>query len=615
MGTLPTLTVLLDNGTGTFPFDITSKVMAIDGYEISRGRDDWQGAVTAGELGLTLNNSDGRFSPGSTILATPSPITVDQKIRLSESSGAGGGFGSGGFGSGGFGGGGSNRFTGYVKSWPVSWPATVTTFSEVQITATDAQARAERRTLLSFIQEEVALRSPTAYYTLSEPDGSVMAGDSSGNQATSLTSAGTGAAVVFGNGTGPGTDGLSAVQIMGGKYLTAVTPTPPTSSTRAFGFWFNTTMTPGALGAFVAYHYGFLFQLDTTGHLGANVNNGAAVTTSNAVNDGTTHFAVIVSDGVTFTLYVDGIAVGVAAVGAVTPINEFSLGGFGGLLLSLVGTLSHAGAWSTLTAANVAALYSAGLGAPNESGTARMTRLAGYAGITVGTLDTSLTNMPASAVSGKTAFQAIQDAADAEFGLVFIDGNGALTFHNRNRVASKLVPDLTLDRQWVTPDVQPVVDDQRIINYSEVTAEGTGATQLVRNATSESAHGRYPDSRSYVVQTDAEAIDRANWIVSHFAEPTPRYGTLTINLYGMPTAIAATVVDALDLNCWLRVTSLASQNPGGTTADVVVQGWREEVTAESWTITCNVVARSLYNAWILEDSVYGLLDSTTIAYV
>jgi hypothetical protein len=29
--TLPTLTVLLDDGTSTFPFDITSKVLAVDG--------------------------------------------------------------------------------------------------------------------------------------------------------------------------------------------------------------------------------------------------------------------------------------------------------------------------------------------------------------------------------------------------------------------------------------------------------------------------------------------------------------------------------------------------------------------------------------------------------
>ena len=122
--TLPTLTVLLDDGTGTFPFDITSKVLGTDGYQITKGRDDWQGGVTAGELRLTLDNSDGRFTPGSTILGTPSPIVVDQRIRLFENLIAGG-FDETGFDVGGF-----DpvyaRFTGYVKSWPVTWPATST---------------------------------------------------------------------------------------------------------------------------------------------------------------------------------------------------------------------------------------------------------------------------------------------------------------------------------------------------------------------------------------------------------------------------------------------------------------------------------------------------------
>ena len=84
--TLPTPTVLLDDGTGSFPYDVTDKVLAVDGYDLDRGRQDWQGGVTSGSLGLTLNNSDGRFTPGSTTIATPSPIRVDQQIRLIETS-------------------------------------------------------------------------------------------------------------------------------------------------------------------------------------------------------------------------------------------------------------------------------------------------------------------------------------------------------------------------------------------------------------------------------------------------------------------------------------------------------------------------------------------------
>jgi hypothetical protein len=619
--TLPTLQVLLDNGTGTFPFDITTKVLSLDGYDLSRGRADWIGAVTAGVLNLTLNNSDGRFTPGSTILATPSPITVDQQIRLVVTGVGVSGFGLGGFGLGGFGTGGYGQFTGYVKSWPVSWPAVVPTFAEVQLTAVDAQAKAERHPLRSMLEEQILLTSPSAYYTLAEAEGSTSAGDTSGNQSASLTIASTGAAMTFGSGIGPGSDGLTAAMFANGQYLgdaTAGFGTPAGSF--AMGCWFATSTMPAATAWLVHNDGAGISITGPGGTLAATGPMGSLFGATNVV-DGLTHFVALTSDGTTARLWLDGVQIASSAVAVADTSLYRSVGGNPlSLTAGLTGTISHVGIWPTLAGADVLAIYQAG--AAIESSTSRITRLAGYAGIPVGTLDASLTTVGPQSTSGKSAWDAIQEVVDAEFGLAFIDGSGSLVFHNRNRVASKSVPDLTLDRQWVTPDVAPVVDDQQLINYSEVTASGTGATQLVRDTISEDgdgtathpAHGRYPDSRTYLVQTDAEALDRANWIISNFGQPSPRYGTLTINLYGMTQAQAATVMNALDMSCWLRVTSMNSQNPGGTTADVVIQGWNVQVTAESWAITCNVVARSLYAALILDDATYGVLDSTSKLY-
>jgi len=408
--------------------------------------------------------------------------------------------------------------------------------------------------------------------------------------------------MTFGSGTGPGVDGLTAAVFAGGQFLMAGTNAFSGSAptTFALGCEFNTTTTPGAFGATLTYSQGWALYIDSTGHLNATGPGFAGLTGGAAVVDGSTHLAIVQGGGGTSTLYLDGVAVASTATGSGTMQGYTSVGATTGGGAPFTGTISHVAVWpSGLTAANVTAIYTAG--GASEYGTVCLARLAGYAGVPVGSLDTSLTNVPAQATNGKSAFEAMLEVADAEFGLVFVDGSGSLTFHNRNRVAVKTVPDLILDRQWVTPDVQPVLDDQRIINYVEVTAEGTGSLQLVRDTPSETTHGRYPDSRSYLVRTDSEALSRANWIIGNFAEPTPRYGTLTINLYGMTASMANAVLGALDLNCWLRVTSLASQNPGGATADVVVQGWREEATAESWTITCNVIARSLFQAALWDD--------------
>jgi len=70
------------------------------------------------------------------------------------------------------------------------------------------------------LEEEVLSHSPSAYYTLSEPEGSTSAGDTSGNQARPLVASGTGTPVQFGAGTGP-VDGMTAAVFAGpsGQFL------------------------------------------------------------------------------------------------------------------------------------------------------------------------------------------------------------------------------------------------------------------------------------------------------------------------------------------------------------------------------------------------------------
>ena len=628
MGTTPTPRVLLDDGSGTFPYDITTKVKALDGYEVTRGREDWIGAVTAGQLSLTLNNSDGRFTPGSTILGTPSPITVDQRIRLSESVGVSG-FGVGGFGVGGFGDTGwVNRFTGYVKAWPVSWPAVVTSFSEVQITATDAQARAERRTLRAMPQEQILASGVVAYHPLSEAEGAKSAADLTGKQTPLLPMYGNvaGASYAFGTdlglpdgstgltfteGPNPGGPNGQGYRFSRGGVLVAGSPTW-TSSTVFINFVYMQTGSGGASSGATAF-------------AGVDVISGSATTavsvspagqaswngclSSTTLADGKPHvISAQAGGGLTTDLWVAGVKVATAAPIAVTWANStaFVTGQQDG---NLVTTFGHFAYGPRVSDAQVLAVHQ-GLMSVFAGDTAdqRIARLATYAGIPTGTLETSVTATPVQETAGVSAWDAIQEVTDAELGLTFVDGSGALAFHNRNHVVVKTAPDLILDAQYLTTDVEPVHDDQQIINYIEATAAGTGGLSVARNLASETTHGRYPVSESYLVQTDAEALDRANWIVAKQAEPFTRYGTLTINLYKMSTTQVAMVLASLDLNCWLRVTSLASQNPGGTVADVVVQGWSASVAAEGWSITCNVVARSLYQAFVIDVS---LLDDTT----
>jgi hypothetical protein len=770
-GGIPLVQVYVDDGTGTFPYDITTKTRVAG--SVTRGRQDELTQVTPGQLGLILDNNDGRFTLGSTTIASPSPIKVDQKIRTKVTPGGNliGSADAGSFESsvGGwafntllgartagtsvaqsavratdgtqsllatwsttatgnfvgvavttvigltytfavdvyvptgspnvrasaafiansaftstkdawvrltvtfvatattttvgidqvaatagqtcfidsaalnlgttalpFAAGGLTvtRFTGYVQQWPVEWPSGSDLESTVSITAVDPQARGERRPLLSVIQEEIGLARPDFYYTMGEPTGAAAAADSSGNQAPSMGQWFTGTDVTFGTATGPGTDGLTAATFTnGGKWLRASGNWTPMWGTVSFN---TTTITGG--GALLLsvnpvlrspddwWSIGF----DSSGHLFAENSFAQAIYTSKNVADGATHVAsAILVPGTpgTILLFLDGVQVATASGTVLTPLGggQMEIGNnyaetishvAGGLLF---GGLSTSAAVSGGTAATrFAAIAAASLtGFAGESGTARLTRTASYASLPVGTLDPSLTNVPFTDITGKSVSEALRQVADAEFGLVFFDGSGNLTFHNRNRVVSKTSPDLTLTADVLDPGTAFTVDMQGVLNYYQVTAtrheRHAGRPQ---HAASETTHGRYPGSASYLVQTDAEALDRGNWIVYTHAEPSPRVGTLVIDVMvsrRRHAGVAARVrAGHLGPDHRPAVAGAGRHDRRPDRAGLRRQA-RRRLVADRF--QRREQGRRRADAWILDNATYSVLDSTTRLYV
>lgn len=604
----PTPQVLLDDGTGTFPYDATSYVRLVDGIKISRGREDEQSDVTAGQCTVVFDNSTGAFTLGSTVIASPSPITIDNRLRVKYTANATA----------------FDRHTGYLISDPVSWPTGGDLESRVSVTLTDAQARAERRPLKSYAEEEIIADSPLWYYPLSEPIGATVAVDHSGNQQPQQILTGSGSAVSFGTADGTTTDSLTAASFVGGQYLNGdggigfSFGTPPYTVVLAF-----TTSGSGTVMTLFGNVTGTgpLVGVDATGHLMTSIAGGLASTAT--VNDGQVHVATITfsnGGGTNVRLYLDGVLVASGSeLSGAAGTRDIGKGFIGSI--SHVAMVFGTGPSPTRVAAYASAMLN---GFAGESGTARITRLAGYAGIPIGTLDTSLTNVGFTDITNSSAWDAIKDAVDAEVGDTYVNGSGALDFHNRNRAVSKTAPDATVAAEFLAEDTSFAVDLQGVINYFEVTSSATGVTQVVRNTTSElgdgsvthPGHGRYPGSASYLVTTDAEALDRANWIVANHAEPQPRAGTLTLDLLTMTAAQQAACL-ALEADSWLRITGLPSQTPNGTTGDFVVQGIAADtLTLTSWTLALNVVSRSLFApVWILGDSTYSVLGSTTRLYV
>ncbi len=625
---VPTIQVLLDDGTGTYPTDITSSVRMVEGLVSSRGRADEQSDNQPGSLTFTLDNTAG--------LLTPS------------------GFGTGGFGGFGFGGGpsldqgvrvkiaGLTRWTGRLQSIPVSWPTGGEEFAVVQATATDTLATLARRTLRSSSDEEIlADIGVGAYYPMQEPSEAVQSSDLSGNnQAALVITGGTGAGSVAELGvdmlTPDGSTGVKLIAATGGTggYTLQVTGGTWSASSVRFDLVLRQVSpdgTAGGLGVvtgtpqiisigsandvFVTYDTAAK-QLSVGGAAIPPLIAVAADLSSTIVP----HVMTVQCSAASLDLWLDGVKIGTRSSSATTFHNDRVVIGDATMttLLSVADgfAFSRFNVGPRTTDARVVAHHAALLhDFAGETPTARVARVCGYAGVPTGSLDTTgSTTLGYVAQAGRNGLDVVLETAQADTGNVFADKNGAVTYISGLTTAGKGTPDASLDANWIGQDTAVNYDMTAVVNDVTGTTAVTDNSYRVTDAASITAHGVYPVTYTWSLNDDNQVQARTQWQLSNYSEPAARVGQLTVDLLTMDST-SRTAALALDLGAYLRATGMPLQSTGGTQLDVIVEGITETLQigpgGNAWTLTLNVVQRSLVGAWVLGDTTWSVLGTTT----
>lgn len=603
---LPTLTVELEDGSGNFTNDITAYVRQRS-FTLSRGWSDEneEDNVQPAELKLELDNKVGEFTLGA---ANFNGITKDKRIRLSET----------------VGGTTYRRVVGYVPDWPTKWESALANMAIAGITAMDRFARLNRRKLRSMLENELFRNSPAAYYALGEPAGSTSAGDTSGNGGATLTLTGDAALpVVFGNATGPGTDGLTAAEFAGGQYLTRQLAV--TSSAVTFESFFRVEASAGASVLFaMLYELGgsLVVSLNASGFLVAEIAPSHVNIVGATSLFGGTHHAAVTINGATWTLYVDGVPVASSALGFLLTGNyTLQLGHSIDAAISgatgLTGVLSHWTAYNSALTTEIAGHANAGLtGFATDRADQRIARLASYANIAVADQNLEIGLQPsiaAQTTSGQSVLEAMRDVAASEGGGLFIAGDGKLTMHNKSHRVLKAcgTPAITVTADLIDPDMTWAAD-----NYLFNTATGSrtgGAQQRSVNDVSVGKYEEWPISRdNALLPTDELVLDELNWYTTMYGEPLPRLSEVTFDLLTLPQATVQALL-ALELGDLMRITGWPAQSPASS-IDLIVEGFKEAQTETSWKLTFNTAPAQLFYAWILGDATRSVLGSTTRLY-
>lgn len=492
--------------------------------------------------------------------------------------------------------------------------------------------------LASMLEEEVLLEDPVGYYPLSEGEGSTTAGSiakSSVAPILTATQRGSGGTLTFGTGTGPGYDGLSAAvfapaSTTQGLYLEGTSTSRFTvggvSGALTFECFVNTSTAAVQTIVKLVDPYGVFVTLEVSAasKLVANFSDPYAltsgtITSASNVTGGTKHVAVTISVAATtatMTLYINGVSVGTTtwtqSTGLLYGWKSLYVGGdpSGNLL---TGTVSHV----AVTIADVGATrllehYEAGMtGFAGELSGARAERILGYrlpAGLI--NAETGSSTIGPQATAGAGALDGVQAVADSERGVVFAAGDGRVTFHGRAHRYNSTA-DITADAEGDlgTSELTLSLSDQFLVNDVTVTRY-QGASQRVVNEDSLEAFGTYTSSLDLIVDSDTLAGNIATNVANRNAFPTPRIAGLSFDMLTTTTAGIDDDIMAADIGTRCDVSGLRSTAPT-TSLQLFVEGVGEKIDASSWETSFTTSPADTTAVWILGDSTYGVLGSTT----
>lgn len=561
-------------------------------------------------------------------------------------------------------------FFGYVERWPASWNYHGI-YGMANITVVDALSIISQQNIQTAYIQAVLATVPDYYWKLNE-SGTVTAFGQSGFAANGpqlsyiYSKSGPGTALTLGSANGikgdasgagisfPGTASGAMTAVGFGSYVgglprTSAGPSIPPSLTPPFtvtmAVWLSqpvgavngtdlVTLRGGVSGGSEVIR----LQINPGGAVAGSQllyrsGSGTPLTgvTGPGTSDGKAHLFVCQSfqdsTNLVLSLYVDGslyatstIALSLIGGPLATSASSILVGaeGITDLDSQTNGIVSHIAVWNrALSASEVSGLWQAGgLGFSGDRTDQRIARLLGYQPFVSTNLEIGATTVGASTITSGTALlDAIQQMSTSENGNFFGDGFGTLTFQSRRHRNLETASTRTFGENSAggeipySDDITFDFDPTQIYNSVEVN-QVNGATAIAKNLASQATYGIKTLTISSNTISTLEIVDYATNVVNGHADPVQRVESITIN----PAANPALWPIALGLKFSDRVTVIRRTPVFIMSSDYFVERIeRSRDETGVFTVTYQMSPAALNRQpWILGDSVFGILDSTTV---
>ena len=231
-------------------------------------------------------------------------------------------------------------------------------------------------------------------------------------------------------------------------------------------------------------------------------------------------------------------------------------------------------------------------------------------------IDTGNSTLQADPGTSRLVLDALRTVETSEFGGLFMDAEGRVTFIDRYTLTAALAsPQYIFSDQGTDIPYENAVtkfDDSLIVNDVTVTRLG-GTPQNVFDQTSIDTYFQRSGVRSDIlVQTNTEALNQAQALLATRKDTETRIDSIQLNIIdgdNVPLVEAGLQIELLDC------VEITKQMPGSTTIvrTLLVQGINHDLTNRRMTTTL-FTGEALIDGFILNSQTEGVLDEDALSY-
>ena len=228
-------------------------------------------------------------------------------------------------------------------------------------------------------------------------------------------------------------------------------------------------------------------------------------------------------------------------------------------------------------------------------------------------IDTGLATLSDFAIDENTNVMAyLQQVANSEPGLVFVDKAGKVAFKDRQTTpTSATLIDLGGTAIPVA-NLEVVYGSEKLYNRISVSREG-GGTATATNTQSVSDYGaREFEQNNLLLSTDAALIDLAVVLAERYSEPEYRFSALEVAVHKLDAADQDTILDA-EIGDIARVTFTPNNIGDPIVRFVQIININHTVSTQTHFVEFGFQALD-YAALVLDDAEFGKLDTYSLSW-